>query len=152
MHGEIWNCTSLKSDHPLLRPFTFPMWHQQYHNIVVPSLSTGHQVLEGEENEVPPLGSFPSVVSHCTLPQCWYPTCDGCPQDVSTHVDSEWKCQQPSCAPGTEQGEERAWLCPTVSAALWATRGSQQAPTPSKLCGRGGCTSVGLSSKAPEQG
>lgn len=58
--GKI-STASLKSDHPLLRPFTFPMWHQQYHNIVVPSLSTGHHVFQGEDNEVPPWAHFPHL-------------------------------------------------------------------------------------------
>lgn len=30
------------------------MWHQQCHNIVVPSLSTGHHIFQAEDNELPP--------------------------------------------------------------------------------------------------
>lgn len=61
MHGKIQHCTSLKSDHPVLRPLIFPMWHQQYHNIAVPSLSTGHHIWQGEDNEVPPWVHFPHL-------------------------------------------------------------------------------------------
>lgn len=94
VHGKIQHCTSLKSDHPLLRPFTFPMWHQhqQYHNIVVPSLSTGHHVLQGEYNEVLPWVHFPHLFFTALRLSAGIPYVLG-PHGVSTHMDSKWKCQ-----------------------------------------------------------
>lgn len=105
-----------------------------YHNIVVPSLSTGRHIFQAEDNELPPWVHF-SPLFLTALLSAGIPYVIG-PHRVSTHVDSKWKCWQPSWAPGMEQGEERGWLCPLVPAVLWGKQGSghhsQQEPTSSK--------------------